>query len=179
MKNKRLRNKIFYLLIFTTTLLLAGCQPGFSAATESPEALFVAPTLNPAENFAAIPATPLPTRQIACQDQLKFKDDLTIPDGTEVVAGATIVKRWLIENTGSCNWNQAYSFQLISGLALGAETNQRLYPARQNTEAVLEVIFSAPDNPGRYNTWWQAHDPDGNRFGDPVYMDIEVTDGEE
>jgi hypothetical protein len=178
MKNKRLRNKIFYLLVITAILLLPGCQLGSSAVTVSPAAHFVAPTSNPAENVPTMEATPLPTRQIACQDQLKFKDDLTIPDGTEVIAGAKIVKRWLIENSGSCNWDQAYSFQLISGLALGAETNQRLYPARQNTEAVLEIIFSAPDNPGRYNTWWQAHDPDGNRFGDPVYMDIEVTDQE-
>ncbi|MFN2280410.1 MAG: NBR1-Ig-like domain-containing protein [Anaerolineales bacterium] len=52
---------------------------------------------------------------------------------------------------------------------------QALYPARQATKAVLEIIFTAPDNPGRYNSWWQAYDPDGNRFGDPVYLEISVV----
>jgi hypothetical protein len=164
------------LLIFLW--LAAGCQAGETAATPTPDKHFIAPTSRPADLVPPIVATPLPTRQANCLNQLNFIDDLTIPDGTEVRPGQIIVKRWLIENKGSCNWNKAYSLQLISGLALGAETDQHLFPARQNTEAVLEITFSIPDNPGRYNTWWQAYDPDGNRFGDPVYMDISVVDHE-
>ena len=160
------------LLIFVW--LVTGCQAGGISVTPSPEPHFIAPTSHPADLVPPLVATPLPTRQANCLDQLQFMDDLTIPDGTEVQPGQIIIKRWLIKNIGSCNWNKTYSLQLISGLALGAETSQHLYPARQDTEAVLEIIFSAPDNPGRYNTWWQAYDPDGNRFGDPVYMEIAV-----
>ena len=53
---------------------------------------------------------------------------------------------------------------------------QGLYPARQSTKAVLEITFNAPDNPGRYNSWWQAYDPDGARFGDPFYVEISVVE---
>jgi len=161
------------ILIFIS--LAASCQAGGTAPAPTQEELFIPPTSHPADLQQPVAATPLPTRQADCQDHLKYRDDLTIPDGTEVSPGETIIKRWLIKNKGTCNWNQAYSLQLISGLALGAETTQQLYPARQNTEAVVEIIFSAPDNPGRYNTWWQAYDPDGNRFGDPIYMDIAVV----
>ncbi len=135
------------------------------------------PTSNPAQQLSSGSApTPLPTRQTNCENHLEFLDDLTIPDGTEVLPGEKITKQWLIKNTGSCNWNSSYSLQLISGLVLGAEKVQGLYPARQSTKAILEITFSAPDNPGRYNSWWQAYDSDGNRFGDPFYVEIAVVE---
>jgi len=141
----------------------------------TPIANFIPPTLDPvAENDQAEHLAPLPTRQPNCDNQLSFVDDLTIPDGMEVSPGEELIKRWLIRNDGSCNWNLSYSLQLISGLMLGANKIQQLYPARQSTEAVIEINFTAPDNPGRYNSWWQAYDPDGNRFGDPIYMEIVV-----
>jgi next-to-BRCA1 protein 1 len=92
----------------------------------------------------------------------------------EVTPGEEVTKRWLIRNEGSCNWNRSYSIQLISGLSLGAGKEKQLYPARQSTEAVIEIVFTAPSNPGNYNSWWQAYDPDGNRFGDPIFMEISV-----
>ena len=167
---------VFWLLILF--FLVTGCKSGGADITPSPVVHFVPPTLNPAADIPLPQSTISPTRQPNCLNLLEFEDDLSIPDGTEVSPGQKITKRWLISNQGSCNWNQAYSLQLISGLALGAETYQQLYPARNNTEAVLEITFSAPDNPGRYNSWWQAYDPDGNRFGDPVYMEIAVVDQE-
>jgi len=155
--------------------LLAGCQPASSGMQETEIVNFLPPTADPADlQDPALKSTPLPTRQTNCENQLQFLDDLTVPDGTEVEPGQSFSKRWLVKNTGSCNWDRAYSLQLISGLALGAEKIQDLYPARQATTAVLEITFSAPDNPGRYNSWWQAYDPDGNRFGDPVYLEISV-----
>jgi hypothetical protein len=162
-----------FLLILACAI--AGCQPGSAYSTITPIANFIPPPNNPAagQNQPG-EFTPLPTRQANCHNQLGFIDDLTIPDGMEVSPGEEITKRWLIRNEGSCNWNRSYSLQLISGLSLGAGKVKELYPARQSTEAVVEIIFTAPDNPGRYNSWWQAYDPDGNRFGDPVYMEISV-----
>jgi hypothetical protein len=159
-------------------LITAGCQARDNPSTPTTEILFVPPTAN--QDLDTVSPIPIiqPTRQTDCLNQLKFKADLTIPDGTEVSPGEKISKRWLIVNGGGCNWDQSYSIQLISGLALGAETVQHLYPARQNSEVVIEIVFTAPDNPGRYNTWWQAYDPDGNRFGDPVFMEISVINDE-
>lgn len=164
------------LLLILLASLITGCGPGSASPTSTPRANFIPPANNPAagENQPA-EFIPLPTRQPDCDDQLRFVDDLTVPDGTEVSPGEEITKRWLIRNEGTCSWNRSYSLQLISGLSLGAGTIHQLYPARQSTEAVLEIQFTAPDNPGRYNTWWQAYDPDGNRFGDPIFMDIAVV----
>lgn len=166
------REKLWLILL---GILLASCSGMDSAVTATPEVLFIPPTSGPSSVLTSqsLPPAP-PTQQENCINQLRFKKDLTIPDGTEVIPGERVTKRWLIINEGSCNWDQSYSFQLISGLALGAGKIQLLYPARQRTQAVMEIIFTAPDNPGRYNSWWQAFDSEGKRFGDPVYMDITV-----
>jgi hypothetical protein len=157
--------------------ILSGCQPESSPSTTTQIADFIPPTQNPAIlDIQTEEINPLPTRQTNCDNQLLFLDDLTIPDGTEVSPGDEVVKRWLIRNEGSCNWNRSYSLQLISGLSLSAGKEKALYPARQSSEAVIEIRFTAPSNPGNYNSWWQAYDPDGNRFGDPIFMEISVVD---
>jgi hypothetical protein len=168
----KMKGKIWIVLL---VILVTGCQAEEPAQTATPEAMFVPPTPVPTseQNLEAQPATP-PTQQGNCVNQLQYIKDLTIPDGTEVLEGEKITKRWLISNEGSCNWDQNYSLQLISGLALGANKYQLLYPARQGSRAILEITFTAPENPGRYNSWWQAFDSSGKRFGDPVYMDITV-----
>ena len=170
---KAIRTSSWLILVF----LLAGCQSGSATPVSTEAAHFVPPTSNPAQDQVSGPApTPLPTRQANCVNQLEFIDDLTVPDGTEVLPGEKINKQWLIENTGTCNWNASYSMQLISGLALGAENVQGLYPARQSARVIVEITFNAPDNPGRYNSWWQAYDSNGNRFGDPFYVEISVVE---
>jgi hypothetical protein len=169
---KRIKGTLPNLLVI---FLLAGCGSGFTSATQTPRPDFIPPTADPAVIQGSGAAfTPLPTRQLDCENQLEFIDDLTIPDGTEVGPGESISKRWLVKNTGSCSWDKSYSLQLISGLALGADKLQDLHPARSSAEAILEIVFTAPDNPGRYNSWWQASDPDGDRFGDPIYLEISV-----
>ena len=161
--------------IVLLAILVTGCQAKELAPTGTPEALFIPPTSGgDHEQNSEVPPTASPTQQGNCVNQLRYIKDLTIPDGSEVLEGEKITKRWLITNEGSCNWDQSYSLQLISGLALGAKKYQLLYPARQGSKAILEISFTAPDNPGRYNSWWQAFDSKGKRFGDPLYMDIIV-----
>jgi hypothetical protein len=173
MKNKSKASQWISIMILVG--FLAACQPGSPSANLTPIADFIPPTSNPAaEESREEEYNPLPTRQPNCENQLRFLDDLTIPDGTEFSPGEELTKRWLVRNVGSCNWNRTYSLELISGLSLGAGTKKELFPARQSSDAVIEILFTAPDNPGRYNSWWQAYDPDGNRFGDPIYTEIVV-----
>ena len=181
LKKSPLRNKhqpiLLVLIAGGLAVLISACQALSATPVYTQAAEFVPPTADPGQIPPTQPAPPpQPTRQTGCQNQLKFLDDLTVPDGSEFIPGERITKRWLIKNDGTCNWDQYYTIQLISGLALGADKVQSLYPARQSTEAVIEILFHAPDNPGRYNSWWQAYDPDGGRFGDPVYMEISVME---
>ena len=107
-------------------------------------------------------------------DSLAFVQDVTVPDGTVVLPGESVDKQWLIQNNGSCNWDSRYRLRFVGGLEMGATTEQALYPARSGTQATIRITFTAPSEPGTYNTAWQAFDPFGEPFGDPVFMEIIV-----
>lgn len=51
--------------------------------------------------------TPVPTVGGVC-DNASFIDDVTIPDGSEVLAGSTFVKTWRFKNLGPCTWTTSY-----------------------------------------------------------------------
>lgn len=109
-----------------------------------------------------------------CTDSLRFIEDLTVPDGTTVKPGETIDKRWLVQNNGTCNWDKQYRVHLIDGPDLGAGPEQALYPARSGAQAILRILFTAPLEPGTYQSAWQAYTPQGSPFGDAVFINIIV-----
>src|SRR5512137_2929259 len=51
--------------------------------------------------------TPVSTKGGVC-DNASFIDDVTIPDGSEVLAGSTFVKTWRFKNLGPCTWTTSY-----------------------------------------------------------------------
>jgi hypothetical protein len=79
-----------------------------------------------------------------------------------------------VQNNGDCNWDTRYRLRLISGVALGASTEQALYPARAGTQAKLRILFSAPQEAGDYISEWQAFDANGIPFGESFFIKIEV-----
>jgi len=106
---------------------------------------------------------------------LAFVEDVTIPDGTTVSPGASVDKRWLVQNNGTCNWDSRYRLKFVGGLEMGAATEQALYPARGGTQATIRITFIAPTESGEYSTAWQAIDPNSEPFGDPIFMKILVS----
>jgi hypothetical protein len=79
-------------------------------------------------------------------------------------------------NSGTCNWEASYAVRLVAGPDLGAPPEQSLFPARSGTEAVIHMIFTAPQEPGVYRSAWQAFSPTGEAFGDPFFIEIEVEE---
>lgn len=161
--------------------LLAACsfpRPQASSARTTP---FLAPTgaaqLAPQTSTAsaALPQTAasLPT-PVACVNALTYLEDLSIPDGSVVAPQSTLIKRWQVRNSGTCNWDAAYHLKLIAGTEMGAPSELALYPARSGSDAVIEIQFVAPAETGNYRSAWQAVDPSGAEFGDPIFIDINV-----
>jgi hypothetical protein len=146
------------------------------------------PTLQPLEVFTSIPLpalssevgtavsndAALPSPTPPCTNSLKFVQDVTIPDDTVVAPSSTIDKRWLVENDGTCNWDSHYRLKFTGGSEMGVATEQALYPARAGTQAVIQISFIAPTDPGVYRTAWQGYAPDGTPFGNTIYMEIVV-----
>jgi hypothetical protein len=160
-------------------LLLAGCQAAETQLYRPPT--LAAPILSPTVPAATatytpqpVPVTPIVTPAPTCTDNLTFQEDLTIPDGTLVGPGEVLDKQWQVLNSGTCNWDASYRLELLSGPVLGANSEQALYPARSGTAAVIRILFTAPAEAGVYQSAWQAVDPAGDRFGDPIYIQIVV-----
>lgn len=174
-----------HLLAPILTLFLAtACFPAPTPTPFRPptmEAPLIEPTLiiHPTKEVVVIPSTPLPTifttlSPEQCSDNLTFIQDLTIPDNSFVTFGATIDKQWLVENSGTCNWNSDYRLKHIGGAALSAPEEIALYPARAGTQATIQILFTAPFTDGAYESAWQAHNPDGTAFGDPIFLSVIV-----
>jgi len=117
----------------------------------------------------------IPTATPTCSDGLTFIEDLSIPDGQTVAPGAVLDKRWQVQNSGTCNWDNGYTVQHTAGPELGALETIALYPARSGTEALLRIEFIAPNEAGIYRSAWQAYNPQGEAFGDPFYIEFAVS----
>lgn len=152
----------------------------FLPPTGAPQASPVSLALAGTQTSQAVASNPTelppPTPTPPCIPGLVYLEDLTIPDGTEVSPGEILDKRWRVQNAGTCNWDQAYGVQLIGGPDLGAPPEQALFPARSGTEAILHMLFTAPEEPGVYSSAWQAKDPNGNLFGDPFFIEVVVLE---
>ena len=165
------------------SLLFAGCSglireeagdiylPPTPAGGATP--LIAQPTLTPIQGQASTLAA-LPTPTPPCADSLRYIKDLSIPDGSQVSSGEKLDKRWSVENNGSCNWDKDYRLKLVAGPELGASVEQALYPARSGSLATIWISFTAPNEPGVYRSAWQAYNPTGQPFGDPVFIEIQV-----
>ena len=155
-------------------LVITACRGGFSstplhAPLSSPTSNLERPTATPT---TILPVAPTPTP--ICTNNLVFISDVTIPDGTVEAPGITLDKQWLVQNSGDCNWDASYRLRLISGDALGASTEQALYPARAGTQATLRILFTAPQEAGEYISEWQVFDANGIAFGESFFIKIEV-----
>lgn len=181
MRNHRSSTQLLTFVVLTTFVLLVGCKSiGLTRTVpvDGQSPLFVAPTFQPTSNpqgiESGIPAEGN-TLQAACIDQLQWLYDLSIPDGSQVASGSILEKQWQVKNTGTCNWDGTYSIRLTAGEKMGAASPQQLVPARGGSEAVVQIQFVAPAEPGRYRSAWQAHNPAGQPFGDPIFIEIVVT----
>ena len=170
------RSDLLPLAIFIAlTILLSAC--GGQDARSTPD-YFIPPTtaLRPTRPTPSATETPTPdpTNLAACENDLRFIDDITFPDDTVVAPGEVIEKVWLVQNSGSCNWEADYSLRNTDGPPMGASTIQALYPVRSGGEYEITVTFIAPTDEGRHTSRWQAHDPEGNPFGQEIFIQILV-----
>lgn len=116
-------------------------------------------------------------QQPTCTNNLVYITDITIPDGTEVTPGTVLDKQWEVENQGTCNWNENYRLKLIAGTEISTPAERALIPARSGTRAIINIQLPAPAEPGNYHSAWQAYSPSGEPFGDPIFIEIVVSEG--
>ena len=112
-----------------------------------------------------------------CYD-LAYVKDVTIPDNTQVTPGQSFTKTWLVSNTGTCDWESGFIFNVVGGDAMSGVAvtlNQTVQPGRQYEFSVPMV--APTDQTGEVKGTWRLSDDNNNFFGDGVYVLVEVGAG--
>jgi hypothetical protein len=166
--------------------------PTFAQPTTGSETPGGLPTVsfNATPNTTPLPGfTPLPTTGAAgptaslgddCNN-LAFEGDVTIPDGTTLEPGRNFEKVWALRNTGSCTWDDGYSFVYIGG------SNPNLDPYnfefRNSDDFVssgeginMGITLTTPCQPGDYEGHWRMRSDSGYYFGTVVSVYVKVVD---
>ncbi|CAN7984222.1 unnamed protein product [Ixodes hexagonus] len=105
----------------------------------------------------------------------EFVCDDTIPDWTHVQPGTRFTKRWKVRNSGTRAWDRSILLKYCWGTLglMPSDTDIEAPPLQPNTEGTLEVQFSAPHEPGHYQTHWRMYSPQGY-FGHRLWCNVVV-----
>src|SRR5689334_22625424 len=103
------------LILLLSIFLASACAPRLASTP------FVPPTRVPppqplvtriaGTTPTPIPPTPtaeIPTEVLPCINNLTWVQDLSVPDGSIVSAGSIVDKQWLVQNSGTCDWDAGY-----------------------------------------------------------------------
>jgi hypothetical protein len=104
----------------------------------------------------------------------------TIPDKKTMAPGKEFSKVWQMQNTGTCTWGEGYVFTFLPDISSKELKGKDIIikdtdvtTAPNNTQSFV-VKLVAPDSAGEYISYWKMKDPQGNFFGDRVFVDIIV-----
>lgn len=111
-----------------------------------------------------------------------FVEDVSIPDGTVVCAGASFVKQWLITNDGTVAWPAGVKAIFVGGTELklssefetlhGTVLEAAVQPGQS---AVVSIFLQAPDmEKSNVVSYYRLVTPDAEPFGCKLWVDFDV-----
>jgi hypothetical protein len=106
-----------------------------------------------------------------------------IYNDSEVKAGSTFVKTWVIRNVGKCTWYPSYFIFYYSGAHMeGPDIADFPEIIPPNKNLFLSLTLVAPRQTGKYTGRWYLRDPEFHQFGigpeysDPLLVKITVVE---
>lgn len=115
-------------------------------------------------------------------DKAKFVRDVSIPDGTRVLAGTQFAKIWEIENVGIVVWENR--FLQRGGPAAGAGRLRsaeriRIPYTKPGQRVRIRITLVAPDEPGSCYAEWKMVDERGRYLmptEGPLFVSVDVVE---
>ncbi|XP_057474546.1 protein JOKA2-like [Actinidia eriantha] len=108
----------------------------------------------------------------------RFIYDVNIMDGTIMAPSTPFTKMWRMRNNGSIVWPEGTQLVWIGGDKLSDAHTVDLpissYGLPVDGELNVAVDFTAPELPGRYISYWKMSSPSGQKFGQRVWVLIQV-----
>ena len=103
-------------------------------------------------------------------------------DKTVIAAGKEFSKGWSIQNTGTCAWDEGYSFAYLKELSSPELNGDSIVLKKSAPDEYTQpgygqtyiLKLTAPKDPGEYKGYWKLKDDTGNYFGPLVSVWIIV-----
>nr|XP_043618311.1 protein JOKA2-like [Erigeron canadensis] len=113
-----------------------------------------------------------------CKLDSRFILDVNVLDGTIMAPFTPFTKIWRMRNNGSIIWPHGSQLHWIGGDRLSNSQSVDVeIPAdglAVDKELDVAVDFTAPERPGRYVSYWRMASPSGQKFGQRVWVLIQV-----
>ena len=167
-------------IVLLTGIVLSACGGQAAQATETPTEVpattappptntpteEVVPVTGESEEPSAPSVTPSPTAFVpentaGCVNLASFVSDVTIPDNSNVTAGAAFTKTWRIRNDGTCIWWSGYTLTHYSENAMSAPASVPLPVTNPGETADISVDLIAPSVAGSYRGNFVIENPEG------------------
>ncbi|KAK4370809.1 hypothetical protein RND71_010284 [Anisodus tanguticus] len=108
----------------------------------------------------------------------RFTQDVNVFDGTIMAPLIPFTKVWRMRNNGNIVWSQGTQLVWIGGDrfsdAFSVELQITSVGLAVDHELDVAVDFTAPKLPGRYISYWRMALPSGQKFGQRVWVLIQV-----
>ncbi|OWZ17616.1 Ubiquitin-associated/translation elongation factor EF1B [Phytophthora megakarya] len=108
-----------------------------------------------------------------------FEGDVTCPDGTVLAPGEAFDKVWKLRNGGVNKWPIGAVLSCVGGDKMQAPESVLIPSVLPDKSIDVSLRMVAPAKAGRYTGYWRLSTPDGNRFGQRLWVDINVMEPEE
>jgi len=112
----------------------------------------------------------------------RFVKHVTVPDGTTFAPNESFVKIWRIRNEGQREWTDCklVFVSLKNGDLMGSPAEIPVAnggPIAPGTEFDISTAMTAPKLPGRYVGFWRLSNAEGRKFGQRIWVKIDVVEG--
>lgn len=82
--------------------------------------------------------------------------------------GSRFVKRWVVENTGTCPWPEDVQLVMVGGDELSVVRQAQVEALLPNETAEIQITLRAPVVYDRYTSVWRLQDGEGNPIGEEL-----------
>lgn len=107
----------------------------------------------------------------------RFVKDVTLPDGSTVIPGTSVVKTWRIRNDDNVTWPEGVTLGFASGDVLAASPDDltvSVHALKPYEETEISIRLNIPETTGRHVTYFRLRTKEGHIFGQRLWADLRV-----
>ncbi|KAF1334879.1 Phosphatidylinositol kinase, partial [Globisporangium splendens] len=103
-----------------------------------------------------------------------FEGDVTCPDGIVLKPSEPFDKVWKIRNAGPTKWPSGTKLLCVGGDKMQAPESVLIPSVLPGSSIDVSLRMVTPATAGRYTGYWRLCTPNGTRFGQRLWVDINI-----